>query len=80
MTNYHLKRLHRSSNLLHPDTTDISDMPEIIYTHIHSDSYPIISMKKKVDNQSRPGAVQDFGRQPHSPICRQVGAWNPGAV
>ena len=43
--NYHLKRLHRSSNLLHPDTTD---MPEIIYTHIHLNSYAIISMKKKV--------------------------------
>ena len=44
-TNYHLKRLHRSSNLLHPDTTD---MPEIIYIHIHLNSYAIISMKKKV--------------------------------
>ena len=73
MTNHHLKRLHHSSNSAPRFYRYARD-----YIYIHLYTFKLICNGK--NGTINLDLVQDFVRQPHNPICCEVGACNPGAV
>ena len=60
--------------------TQILQICQRLYIHSHTFQLVCNNFDEEKSGTINLDPVQNFVRQPHSPICRQVGARNPGAV